>query len=152
VTRSCRRPTSDDWRWPRDGCSGRDSATPAWATEGGLGINDPVVAVQAANEFCELLRIRQSGGRTAATKLLAAVKTFQAGEELAAKDAAEDFTVRRKDSVGGSSDGDRRESARGNGAVNVGMQKQVLSPGVQDADHADLGAQVFAIDGDLQQV
>src|ERR1700723_4380895 len=31
------------------------------------------------------------------------------------------------------------------------MQKQVLSPGVQDADHADLGAQVFAIDGDLQQ-
>src|SRR5437899_3574021 len=31
------------------------------------------------------------------------------------------------------------------------MQKQVLSPSVQDADHADLGAQVFAIDGDLQQ-
>ena len=37
-----------------------------------------------------------------------------------------------------------RESARRNDAVNVGMQKQVLSPGVQDADHADLGAQVFA--------
>ena len=35
--------------------------------------------------------------------------------------------------------------------MNVGMQKQVLSPGVQDADHADLGAQVFVIDGDLQQ-
>jgi len=35
--------------------------------------------------------------------------------------------------------------------VNVGVQKQVLSPGVQDADHADLGAQVFAIDGDLKQ-
>src|SRR5450756_239169 len=31
------------------------------------------------------------------------------------------------------------------------MQEQVLSPSVQDADHADLGAQVFAIDGDLQQ-
>src|SRR6266700_6557415 len=31
------------------------------------------------------------------------------------------------------------------------MQKQVLSPGVQDADHADLCAQVFAIDSDLQQ-
>ncbi len=35
--------------------------------------------------------------------------------------------------------------------MDVGMQKQVLSPSVQDADHADLGAQVFAIDGDLQQ-
>src|SRR5271169_975422 len=45
----------------------------------------------------------------------------------------------------------RRESARGNGAVNVGMQEQVLSPGVQDADHADLSAQVFAIDSDLEQ-
>src|SRR5437016_12808810 len=31
------------------------------------------------------------------------------------------------------------------------MQKQVLSPSVQDADHADLGAQVFAIDSDFQQ-
>ena len=33
----------------------------------------------------------------------------------------------------------------------VGMQKQVLSPSVQDADHADLCAQVFAIHGDLEQ-
>jgi len=31
------------------------------------------------------------------------------------------------------------------------MEEQVLSPGVQDADHADLSAQVVAIDGDLQQ-
>jgi hypothetical protein len=35
--------------------------------------------------------------------------------------------------------------------LNVGMQEQVLSPGVQDADDADLGPQVFAIEGDLQQ-
>jgi len=35
--------------------------------KGGLGINDPVVAVQAAHEFCELLRIGQSGGGTVAT-------------------------------------------------------------------------------------
>jgi len=33
-----------------------------------------------------------------------------------------------------------RESTCRNGAVNVGMQKQVLSPSMQDADHADLGA------------
>ena len=44
-----------------------------------------------------------------------------------------------------------RESTCRNGAVNVGMQKQVLSPSMQEADHADLGAQVFGIDGDLQQ-
>ena len=60
-------------------------------TEGLLGIDDPVVAVQAAEEFGELLRIGESGCRTGAAKLVAAVKTFQAGEELAAKDAAEDL-------------------------------------------------------------
>ena len=45
----------------------------------------------------------------------------------------------------------RREPARGNDAVNVGMQEQVLSPGVQDADDTDLGSQVLRIDGDFQQ-
>jgi hypothetical protein len=35
--------------------------------------------------------------------------------------------------------------------VNVGMQQQVLPPGVQNADHADLGSQVFAISRDLHQ-
>ena len=44
-----------------------------------------------------------------------------------------------------------RESACRNGAVNVGMEEQVLSPGVQDADETDLRSQVFGIDGDLQQ-
>jgi len=60
-------------------------------TEGLLGIDDPVVTVQAAEEFCELLRIGESGCRTGAAKLVAPVKTFQASEELAAKDAAEDL-------------------------------------------------------------
>ena len=37
------------------------------SAEGGLGIDNPVVAVQTAHEFCELLRIGQSGGGTVAT-------------------------------------------------------------------------------------
>ncbi len=49
------------------------------------------MTVQAAKEFGELLRIGKSGCRTGAAKLVATVKTFQAGEELAAKDAAEDL-------------------------------------------------------------
>jgi hypothetical protein len=35
--------------------------------------------------------------------------------------------------------------------MNVGMQQQVLSPGVQDADEADFGAPVFRIRCDFQQ-
>jgi len=49
------------------------------------------VAVQVSDEFGELLRIGESNGRTGAAELVAAVERFQAGEELAAKDAAEDF-------------------------------------------------------------
>ena len=35
--------------------------------------------------------------------------------------------------------------------MNMWMQEQVLSPGVQNGDHADLSSQVFRIGGDLQQ-
>ena len=44
-----------------------------------------------------------------------------------------------------------RKPARGNDTVNVGMQKQVLSPGMQDGDHADLGSEVLHIGCDSQQ-
>ena len=43
------------------------------------------------------------------------------------------------------------EPARGNDTVNVGMQEQVLSPGVQDGNHANLGSQVLRIGCDFQQ-
>ena len=44
-----------------------------------------------------------------------------------------------------------REPACGNDTVNVGMQEQVLSPGVECADDADLSSQVFGIGGDFEQ-
>ena len=64
--------------------------------EGRLGINDPVVAMQAAEQFGELLRIGESGGRAGAHELVPAMETFEAGEELAAKDAAQDLTGKKK--------------------------------------------------------
>jgi len=60
-------------------------------TEGGLGVDDPVVAVQAAEEFGELLRIGKSCGGAGAAMLVATVQPFQTGEKLAAEDAAEDL-------------------------------------------------------------
>src|SRR5438132_7353108 len=44
-----------------------------------------------------------------------------------------------------------REPARWDDAVNVRMEKQVLSPGMQNADDADLRAQMFGIGRDFQQ-
>src|SRR5271156_3774531 len=65
-------------------------------------------------------------------------------EELAAKDAAEDLD--------GEKEGIFRmnpvrvawiEAAGGNDAVEMRMQSQVLSPGVQNAEEADLGSEVL---------
>ena len=59
--------------------------------EGGLGVDDPIVAMQSSQKFSELLRVGQSGCRAGAAKLVATVKAFQTGEELAAKHAAQHF-------------------------------------------------------------
>ena len=59
-------------------------------TESGLGIDHPVMAMQAAEEFRELLRVGESGRGAGAAQLLTAMKSFQTGEELAAKNATED--------------------------------------------------------------
>src|SRR6266436_1979807 len=77
---------------------------------------------------------------------------FQTGQKFSTKDAAEDLHGQEKRIP--RADPTTlvwRYSARGNGAVNVGMQQQVLPPGVQNADHADLCSQVFGIGRDLQQ-
>jgi hypothetical protein len=47
--------------------------------------------VSSCFEFCEMPRIGESDGRTGAAKLVAMVKTLQTCQELAPKDAAEDF-------------------------------------------------------------
>ena len=42
-----------------------------------------------------------------------------------------------------------RDAAARNNAVDVGVEKQVLSPRVQDAEEANLGSQVLWISGHL---
>ena len=44
-----------------------------------------------------------------------------------------------------------RESSQRDGAVYMRMMQQVLSPGMQDAEETDLGAQMLGICGHLQK-
>ena len=44
----------------------------------------------------------------------------------------------------------RGESACWDQAVDMGMEKQVLPPGVQDADEPDLRAEALGLGGDLE--
>ena len=72
-------------------------------------------------------------------------------EKLAAKDAAEDLD--------GEEEGIFRmnpvrvawiEAAGGKDAVEMRMQPEVLSPGVQNAEEADLGSEVPGVGGNLE--
>ena len=84
-------------------------------------------------------------------ELLLAEEALQSGDELAAKDAAE-YLYRKEEMVFGM-DPTRvvwRKTTGGYHAVHVGMRLQVLSPGVQHAEEADLRAEMFRIGGDLE--
>ena len=45
----------------------------------------------------------------------------------------------------------RREPSAWNDTVEMRMEQKILSPGVQNAEEADVGAQVFRIASDLQK-
>ena len=74
-------------------------------------------------------------------------------EKLAAEDFAEN-AFRKKEAVISGAHPVRviaRQAAGGHDAVNVGMMLQLLIPGVEDAEEADLGAEMLRVRGDFDQ-
>ena len=72
-------------------------------------------------------------------------------EKLAAEDAAEDLDGEEEGILGMNPAGVAWvETAGGNDAVEMRMQSQVLPPGVQDAEEADLGSEVLGVGGNLK--
>jgi hypothetical protein len=72
-------------------------------------------------------------------------------EKLAAEDATEDLDGEEEGILGMNPAGVAWvEPAGRNDAVEVRMQSQVLPPGVQDAEEADLGSEVFRVCGNLK--
>src|ERR1039458_4034580 len=121
------------------------------ATEGGLGVNHPF-------GFADWRQgLREGGGLPGGLQLgedlgfAVGIGLFESLQEEGAEQAAE-HTYGEKESrqaslpltVG-------RESAARNDAVQVGMQMQVLPPGVQYGEEADLRAQVLRVAGNGKQ-
>jgi hypothetical protein len=72
---------------------------------------------------------------------LAAVSPLQPGNELAAKNAAQHFhRAERRDNAEEPLLMIHGETAKGNYAMQMWMQHQVLSPGMQDAEEPNLNA------------
>ena len=59
--------------------------------KGWLGVDNPVLTMQATKELRELVGISQCGGRTGTMEFLAAIEAFYTSEKFPTKDATEDF-------------------------------------------------------------
>ena len=99
----------------------------------------------------ELFRLGQYGGGAGTAEPFASIEAFQPDAELAAKHAAENLDGQKVRITGPYPAGVvRRDPARGNNAVNVRMQQEVLSPGVKNTDRADFRTEVARISRDFQ--
>ena len=145
-------PGADDWRWRSGACIDRDSVglwsdhrKPAWRKPPSL--DGAVAAKIDGTVFDQPTRrlVRRS-------VVVGGDEAFQTSEELAAEHAAENLH-RQEERIAGpySAAVVRRQAARWNGAVNVRMEKQVLSPGMQNADHTEFRTKVFGIACYFQQ-
>ena len=107
--------------------------------EGRLGIDHPVALVEGAHEW------RRAVDAALSERLL------EQSEILAAEDTAENLDG-QKEGIPGMNPARVVfvETAGGNDAVEVRVQAQVLSPGVQDAEEADLGSEMLGICCDFE--
>src|SRR5437660_5092324 len=85
-------------------------------------------------------------------KLAVLIGGFESGDELAAKHTPEHLDGEKEAWARSNPAGViERESAGGNDAVHVRMKLELLVPGVQHAEEADLSSEMGGIARDLQQ-
>src|ERR1700740_2212007 len=99
------------------------------AAEGRLGIDDPVLRIEGAQEDGEALLVLKWDALTEEAQLIAGKEAPQSGDELAAEDTTEHLDRQQKS--GTRCDPARvvcRESSAGDHAVDVGMWSERLSP------------------------
>jgi hypothetical protein len=116
------------------------------AAEGGLAIDDPVLAKQRSEKRREALWLFKVLDRSCANQLFLPISAPQASDKLSPEDLAERLNgqeegIQRMDP----SLFVRRDSAAWNNTVNVGMEQQVLSPCVKDPEETNLGSQMFGV-------
>jgi hypothetical protein len=117
-----------------------------------LGIDNPICPKQSTQESGEAFGIGQMLKAPAEMQLVAAKGSSKTGDKLAPEHSTEDFN-RQEEWIAGTNPLRmiRRQAAGGNCVVHMGMVQQVLSPGVENAEESDLGAEMPGIGGHLQK-
>ena len=123
-----------------------------WSAEWRLSIHHPVLMEQLAQKTVKSFGVFQSFELSEKAELLLAEKALQPSDELTAKNAAKYLHGEEEMVLG--MDPARVVCGKASGrydAMHVGMSLQVLSPGVEHAQKANIGAEMLRIGGDLRQ-
>ena len=122
------------------------------AAEGRLGVDDPLGPGGGGEPALEFGRLGQRAEPAVEGEPPPVEGGPEQREELSPEDAAEDADRQEEPRPAGDpSRGVGRDPAAGDDAVDVGVMLQVLPPGVEDGQEADLGPEVPGVGGDLLQ-
>ena len=121
--------------------------------EGRFRIDDPVGLEERIDKGVPLRRIAQALGGAREVEVAARVGSTERGDKLSAKHATQDLHGEEEAGVLRTNPAPviRRQAAGRHDAVDVRMPDERLPPRVEDAEDADLRAQVTRVGGDLAQ-
>ena len=116
------------------------------AIEGRLTIDDPLFTIELASESLKVLGRLERADLVGEYKSIRLKGSFEKVKELPFEQGRQDPDGDEKPFSGGDPTGSvRGESAPGDNAMDMGMVPEVLAPGVQNPDTADLCAEMFRV-------
>src|SRR5271167_1418013 len=117
---------------------------------GWLGIDDPFLGTQQAQQGMELTGFSEVRYGAEATEFSSFISLLEEGQHLASEETAE-YAHRQEEarSAGDPTGVVKSEPTGGDEAMQVRMVAQVLAPGMEYGEHSDAGTEMAWIGGDL---
>jgi hypothetical protein len=120
--------------------------------EGWFGVDDPVFSEQWSEPGSEDLGLREQSQIAGEVQLVMLKSRLETGDELAAKHTSEyldgEKEARARSNPAGVIE---REPAGGDNTVDMGIKLELLVPGVEHAEEADLGPEMSGVASDLEK-
>jgi hypothetical protein len=121
------------------------------AAEGWFGVDDPIFAEERSQPGSEVLGLREPSQIAGKMKLTILKGRLETGDELTAKHTPEYLDGEKEAREGSNPAGViERESAGGDHAMDMRMKLELLVPGVQHAEEADLSPEMSGVASDFE--
>ena len=122
------------------------------APEGRFGVDDPIFSEQRSQPGCEDFGLRKQSQIAGKMKLAVLKGGLESGHEFAAKHTSEYLDGKKEARTGSNPAGViERESSGGDNTVDMGMKLELLVPGMQHAEEADLSPEMCGVPRHLQK-